>query len=253
MTITELEQKCPAAFATEPSKDVSSKYVFFDSRDVINECYDRGMQAMSELVKRGKDPTHGQHVIRFRDPTYTTARLNDIVPELVLINSHDRTRRFQLSAGLQRLVCSNGLTVSHWHGEDNTSFKRKHIEVCPKEVVENVLQSFDRVWPVVQRMQHTQCTNDLRRALASTAMLLSHDGNTHYTQHIPLGTLLSPRRDADTGTDLWTVLNVVQEYAVRGGYTLPSGRTAGPVTEPTRVEKINRGLWQAAHQIAFAV
>jgi hypothetical protein len=241
MTITQLESACPSAFATQPHPDVSSRYVFFDSRRVIEECYNRGFEATTILKRSGKDPQYGLHTIRFTQP-HARSVVGDVVPQLVLTNSHNRTRRFMLKAGVFRLVCSNGLTVSHW-GTDTSSVQRMHLEAQPEELVSTVLNGFDITWNVVSKMMRHELSPDQRRSVARAGLLAAHDDNTHYVDHIPLGGLLSARRDEDKPHDLWTTMNMVQEHCVRGGYELPTGRQAQQLREPTRVERVNTQLW----------
>ena len=58
---------------------------------------------------------------------------NQVRPEVVLVNSHDKSSAYQLHCGLFRLVCTNGMVVS-----DGT-FQRisiKHSGFNPDSVIE---------------------------------------------------------------------------------------------------------------------
>ncbi|MBV8275090.1 MAG: DUF932 domain-containing protein, partial [Verrucomicrobia bacterium] len=37
---------------------------------------------------------------------------NQVRPEVVLVNSHDKSSAYQLHCGLFRLVCTNGMVIS---------------------------------------------------------------------------------------------------------------------------------------------
>jgi hypothetical protein len=54
-----------------------------------------------------------KHIVRFaRLQPLQTWEKNQVPPEIVLVNSHDKSSAYQLHCGLFRLVCSNGMVVS---------------------------------------------------------------------------------------------------------------------------------------------
>ncbi|MEK1925051.1 MAG: hypothetical protein AAAB11_06335 [Rhizobium giardinii] len=60
-----------------------------------------------------------------------------------------------------------------------------------------------------------------------------------------------PRRQSDTGRDLWSTFNVIQENAVRGGLTARNAKTRrrSTIREIGGIDqsvKVNKGLWQMA-------
>jgi hypothetical protein len=75
-----------------------------------------------------------KHVVRFaRVEHLQTWEKNQVRPEVVLVNSHDKSSAYQLHCGLFRLVCTNGMVVS-----DGT-FQRisiKHSGFNPESVIE---------------------------------------------------------------------------------------------------------------------
>src|SRR5690606_12323968 len=54
-----------------------------------------------------------KHLLRFQLRKYAEAErvVGGLVPEVLLINSHNGTSAFHLQAGLFRFVCTNGLVV----------------------------------------------------------------------------------------------------------------------------------------------
>jgi hypothetical protein len=70
--------------------------------------------------------------------------------------------------------------------------------------------------------------------------------------------MLIPRRTADTGHDLWSTFNVVQENAVRGGLSgmrqTDDGRwrraTTREITGIDQDIKLNKALWVLAEKMA---
>ena len=96
-----------ALTATAPSERVSSKYQFISSGQFVEDMRLNGWDLVN-TVNRTRTGL-GKHAMRFRNPAL---KLNsgDFL-EIVVLNSHDGTSSFQLSLGIYRLVCSNGLVV----------------------------------------------------------------------------------------------------------------------------------------------
>jgi hypothetical protein len=54
-----------------------------------------------------------KHLIRFARAEHLGSwEKNPVRPEVVLLNSHDKSSAYQLHCGLFRLVCTNGMVVS---------------------------------------------------------------------------------------------------------------------------------------------
>ena len=70
-----------------------------------------------------------KHLIRFaRVESLNTWAKNEVRPEIVLLNSHDKSSAYQLHCGLLRMVCLNGMVVA------DATFQRisiKHVGFSP--------------------------------------------------------------------------------------------------------------------------
>ena len=75
-----------------------------------------------------------KHLIRFaRAEQLDSWEKNQVRPEVVLLNSHDKSSAYQLHCGLFRLVCTNRMVVAH------ATFHRisiKHSGFNPDSVIE---------------------------------------------------------------------------------------------------------------------
>ena len=80
------------------------------------------MAKQSRTRIEGKQP-FTKHMIRLRHLDYLASGLHDEVPELVLVNSHDRSSAYKLFAGVIRVVCENGLVIA---SKDSGSFSLRH-------------------------------------------------------------------------------------------------------------------------------
>lgn len=238
MTIQELETTCPSAFATAPHPRVSANYVFIPSTPIVHRLYDLGFQATSVRFKGGDRTTFGSHCIRFQQPN-AEPLVGGVLPQLVLFNSHDRSKRFSLSAGLMRLVCSNGLTVPHWSGQA-TAIRTKHIGAIDiTSRIESAVNMMPNITTTITQMMDRSLTSVEVSRLVLDGLAAREGSN------IPLGTPFNAwnesRRSADDGNTLWLTLNRLQENLIHG----VSRRSSG-ITDPVRVERINTTLWNTA-------
>jgi hypothetical protein len=194
-----------------------------------------------------------KHLIRFaRVEHLDTWERNQVRPEVVLLNSHDKSSAYQLHCGLFRLVCSNGMVVS------NGTFSRisiKHSGFNPDSVIEasfKVLGAVPDIMNKVQLFQDRILTDAERLALATGAATYRWEDPTKAPVNASM--LLNPRRYGDDAKDLWTTLNAVQENVIRGGQRdysrrrpngsrMPKSRAIKGIDEDM---KLNKALWQMA-------
>jgi Domain of unknown function (DUF932) len=194
-------------------------------------------------------------MVRLRHSQHLAAGLHEEVPEMVLINSHDRSSAYKLFAGIFRLVCENGMIIA---SEDYGSFSLRHsgsrdlrqqIIDTTGEVIGITTQAFENV----SQWKQIELTGPQQVALATAAAELKP------SSAIPPSNLLTARRtadetDGDGKRDLWKTTNVIQESLMRGGLkgTSPTGRkvTTKAVKSVTGDLAINRALWTLATEMA---
>src|ERR1700736_5400545 len=182
----------------------------------------------------------------------TSWEKNQVRPEVVLVNSHDKSSAYQLHCGLFRLVCTNGMVVS-----DGT-FQRisiKHSGFNPESVIEasfKVLTAVPDIMNKVHLFQDRILTDAEQLALATGAAAYRWEDLTKAL--VSPSMLLNPRRYGDGAKDLWTTLNCVQENIIRGGQRdrsrrrpdgsrMPKSRAIKGIDEDM---KLNNALWEMA-------
>lgn len=253
-----LARIAPAIFATEPDFEVSSRYAFVPTIDVVNALRDSGWfpsEVRAQTV-RGRPAEHAKHQIRFRRPgdgAQALTKVGDSAFEVVLTNSHDRTSGFALDAGLFRKVCSNGLIV-----KDTTlgSISVRHVGDAPNLVVNAVegiiSDNIPRLQDTIERWSVVDLDEGQQLILANRAAELRWGS----VEAAPVRAfqLLRPHRYADNANDLWSTFNRVQENVIRGGQRGigSTGRRVGvrAVGAIDADRKINQGLWETATELA---
>ncbi len=200
-------------------------------------------------------------MLRFRHQDISQAlAVGDVIPEVVLINSHDGTSAYKLMAGLYRLVCANGLMVPDGEIE---SISVMHKGDVAKDVVEGshrLIGDTQRSLTTVQNWTRLQLTDGEQAAFAESAHKLRFaDANGEVTTPITPAQLLAPRRRDDICNDLWRTFNRVQENALSGGLSAVQRDADGRRVRRVSTRRINgidqdvrlnRALWELAAKMA---
>lgn len=252
----QLRHSAPSVFATEPYGELSSKYRFIPTIDVVDALAKHGFtpsKVMENHVRKADKRGYAKHLIRFRNSDILP-QVGDLVPEIILTNSHDGTSAFQLSAGLYRLVCSNGLTV----GADQMSVRQRHSGKVD-DVIEGVfslVDEFPQIAETAYEWQGIQLTAAQRIDFARAAVPLRWEADENQNSPVNPSRLLEPWRRDDAADDLWTTFNVVQENIIKGGVGAKGSdgrrrrsRAVGSVNEDQR---LNKALWTLAAKLAKA-
>lgn len=253
----DVQRLAPSAFTDHAAPGVSSKYQFVNTGDILVTLAELGyvpVKAGQSVARAGGGHSYMKHVVRVMHKDYlanTMRAVGDVVPQIILTNSHNRTSAFHLSAGLFRLICSNGLAVEtsaftsvrvlhndpaiHGHIIDGTNLIR---EITEKTVLPNVA-----------RMAKLELTADQVTEFAKAVTVLRY-GEVNDAE---AALLLEARRTEDDGRKMWQVLNRIQENVVRGGYATQdaAGRNvqARGIKSITRDLDFNVNLWNLGSRI----
>ena len=248
ITLNELKSATPAVFATAPSPKMSNKYVFVPTVDIMENFEREGWElATARQVGKG---LHSVHELRFRNGQLP--KVGDTLVEAVIKNSHNGMATFSVSAGLHRLVCSNGLTVPTALSE---SFKLRHSRFDLDEVkrlTESFAGRLPKIEGSVNRMMERELTTDEKIDFLRQSAEIRF-GKDKVLKDMEIVGLLTPNRDEDEGDDMWKVFNVVQEKYVRGGVEVSNNR--GRVTKLRglqniiAVNQVNTKLWELAESM----
>lgn len=254
----QLERAAPAVFATDPHEEVSERYGFVPTIEVVNALRDSGFYpvwAAQPKVRKESRRGVAKHMLRFRRPdAKPITKEADSIPEVVLVNAHDRTSSFQLHAGLFRMVCSNGMVVAD---QDFDTVKVRHNSEAPGHVVEGsyrVIEELPQITSQVERFQALPLGKQEQRAYAEAAMATRWEDPNKAP--ITWEQLVQPRRpqDREEQPTVWGTYNRVQENLFRGGL---QGRSANnrrtrtrPINSVDENSRVNRALWTLADRLA---
>jgi hypothetical protein len=250
----QIKAMVPAVFADHPKPDVSNAYGFMPTTVMLDALRREGFVPTEVRQSRRRNPEarqYAKHLIRFRlagdaKPTI----VGECVPQVVVVNSHDRSSKVEVYGGMLRLVCTNGLLVS-----DSSVVAPaivRHTKNPVQELlgnIEAIIKGHRNVSEHVKQMRGTLLTDRQMLDFANEAAMLRF-GNGTARGALDPAALLVPRRAADAGADLWHVFNRVQENMTKGG--IPSLTASGRInlTRPAvsigSELHINSGLWELA-------
>lgn len=262
LTLDEVRSMAPSAFAMVPHGSRSERYQYVSTVELMNAMLGEGFHPFLAKQSRVRDLSKREftkHLLRFRPLDYAGLKVQDVFPEVVLVNSHDGTSAYVLTLGLFRLVCSNGAVVSEGTFE---SVHIRHQGDVVRQVVEashKALQAAPATLDTVARWQTIDLTPNEQGVFAAAAHTLRF-GDSEGKTDTPIqpAQLLAPRRYDDKKPDLWHTFNRVQENVIRGGLSAV-GRNAEGRRRMVRTRevkgidqdmKLNRALWQLAERMA---
>lgn len=258
-----IAQFAPTVFANERHESRSEKFQVIPTHQLLAGLQKEGFVPVKVQVGGSRDVekrAFTKHLLRFRRISDLTGapKVGDSHPEVVLLNAHDGTSSYQIHAGLFRLVCLNGLTVSDQNfgsvkvGHSGAGVLDKVIEGTYR-VLDDAVAALD----AAQELQTVSLDRDEQRIFGEAALRLRFDDET-----LPkIGGLevVRPRREADAFGNLWHTFNRAQENLVRGGLHYRhvneetnriTYRDTRPVQSADGDLKLNRALWHLANEFA---
>ena len=245
ITLENLRNQAPAIFATSPSPKMSDKYTFVPTLEIL-ENFDREGWKIYSAKQLGRSE-YSSHEIRLRNGQLP--QVGDSLVEAVIRNSHNGMSTFSVSAGLYRLVCSNGLTVPT-SVADAITVKHMRVDMGSVRMISD--EFADRL-PMIQRsvgrMESTYLNEERTMDMLSKASLIRWEKGS-VPSSINLNNLIAPEREADMGNSVWKIFNVIQEKFVRGGTQYRSNRgrlvSMKELKNFQTINKINTNLWELA-------
>jgi len=263
LSFEQIAQFAPTVFATDRHASRSERFQVIPTHELLAGLSKEGFVPVKVQVGGSRDEekrAFTKHLIRFRrsDDLAGVPKVGDSHPEVVLLNAHDGTSSYQLHAGLFRLVCLNGLTVSD---QDFGSVKVGH---SGRGVLDKVIEGTYRVLDdAVAALDHAQqlqtvgLDRDEQRIFGEAALRLRFDDET--LPKINGSEVVRPRREADLAPSLWHTFNRAQENLIRGGLSYrhtneETNRTSFRETRPVNGAdgdlKLNRALWHLTQEFA---
>jgi len=276
----EIKLLCPVAFKDKMTKaeinklGLSDHYSFVPTMNVINDLRELGYEVTdAKQVKARKKSTNGyqKHMITLEHPKYKLDQVNEVeisdgktetqvtkaeeYPQILLTNSHDGGNAFTLSAGIFRLVCSNGLVIkTEDYGSARLVHKGYSFEAV-QELVKQFEETVDEVLTRITAMKKVQLTKEQQIEFAKQAALLRFKSKSYNEDNIEkvvnIDDLLNVDRKEDAGNGLYEVFNRVQESLINGKYTYLGTKDKPRKARPIKNFKQNIEVNSKLSKLAF--
>ena len=253
----EIREVAPTVFTEKPADNVSKHYTHIPTVQVLDDMKKLGWGVVdAQQVKARKNSTKGfqKHLVTFRNPDVViNGKDGDTVfPQILLTNSHDGKNAFTFTAGLFRLVCSNGLVIADKKFNDvkmrHMGYTFEDLQVQIKEMVEQLPLTVESM----NKMKGIELNKKQMKSLAKKALTTRFTEDQLKVTKIDLDELINPVRDEDCGNDLWSVFNVIQEKIIDGDFNYMSGariRKARQVKNFKQDMDINKKLFAMATEL----
>lgn len=262
MTMDTLQRVAPSAFATNAHSKTSDQYEFLATASLIEHLSQKTDWVVSEARQSNvRDPERngfqkhlitlrrGSDMARFRE---NKVQSGEILPQILLTNSHDGKCSVMQSPGFLRVVCGNGLVVSDSvlnavrirHSLENIQSIDHMVEVTMQ-----IANGLENVLEFVESYKKTILKPEEVLRFANAAVVLR---KKFYNSEVLPESLLAVHRSEDTQNSLFNVFNRIQENMIRGYARIPSKnkkgeyteRKARPVTNIDATLRLNKGLWE---------
>lgn len=247
----QIKDIAPSAFATAPKDDVSSRYTFVPTIDVIDVMRSQDwlpVQAQEMRANNTLNVGFQKHLIKFQN---TNLEFNGEALQAVLINSHNRSCAYQFHVGVFRFACLNGMIVGD-------TFKRisvKHVGLSEDDIIgasKQIIVLAPGISNSINEMKEIELTPDQQGVFAKYSIKALYPDLDVYPLR-PEQVLYSRRR-LDDGPQLWKVFNRVQENVTKGGIKgqFPGKRDKRRTREIKSIDrnvKVNKDIWNLAEEM----
>lgn len=249
-------------YATEGSIDTKSQYKPLATFEVVEYFQKRGFYITKYVesgvrAKKNVGKTKHRVVMRHQQDLFRKD-----APELLITNSHNKYSSLWLNIGIYRMICGNGQIM----GDTFFSERVRHAgdtKTYLDNLYDVVMEKFQEVINTVERMKSIQLTERQKIAFVTQALdvrfktakkevvMLEHQ----YRQNV------TPTRFEDGFQDLYTVMNVIQERMIRGGFNYTTydkkfnqvAKTTKEVKSLKLIDDINKGLMDLAMKTAESI
>lgn len=259
LTQEQIAAQAPQVYTEAPHENVSSKYTFLPTYQIVNDMEKLGWFVSDAKTMRSKGEVqkkYGKHMVKFFHPDIFIKDAEggiEAYPEILITNNHRGWGQFKFEIGVFRLVCSNGLVIKD---KDMGTFNLRHFGYSFEELKALVEQAVAALPDVVQKintLSNKVMTAEEMRKFAEMA-IKARFGEEKLVDDFEINQVLQANRTQDEGNTLWVVFNRTQEHLMNGGFTvITSGKKERKVKKITNMMKdveLNQKLWELTAEFA---
>jgi hypothetical protein len=219
---------------------IKTREFYIPTLDVITKLQHEGWQLKGVDEQRGKNRKISSNYVQMQHPDFAVKNSkgkDEAYTSITISNSCNGNKPLQMSLGMFRQVCTNGLVMFDQHAEAENI---KHIEINYRNLdrfIASVTNKTGKLLTEVSEMKHKGLSLEDMRKLALEAASLRYND----LEDINIDDLLTVNRVEDESNDLWTVFNRIQENLTHD------------VSNMNEDIRLNKQLFSLANQYALAV
>jgi len=219
---------------------IKTREFYIPTLDVITKLQHEGWQLKGVDEQRGKNRKISSNYVQMQHPDFAVKNSkgkDEAYTSITISNSCNGNKPLQMSLGMFRQVCTNGLVMFDQHAEAENI---KHIEINYRNLdrfITSVTNKTGKLLTEVSEMKHKGLSIEDMRKLAREAASLRYND----LEDINIDDLLTVNRVEDESNDLWTVFNRIQENLTHD------------VSNMSEDIRLNKQLFSLANQYALAV
>ena len=238
--------------ATQAWEGVSSKYRFVSTANIVETFAKQGffpVAARQAGTRIESKQGYTKHMIRFRRECDLNVSVGTAVPEIILVNSHNRGSSFQLNAGMFILACLNGLVIADKTFPE-TFFRMRHVGDTEPIVLalEGIVSQFPRMLAQVESMKAVILPESVQLDFARAALSLRWDTDKAPLNESSLNVGVGTAEHRDNS--LWSTYQRIQSVLVGGRKSYYRSRfapaTVRKISSVDQDLRINKALWSMA-------
>ena len=261
LSFEQMLKVCPSIFATAQHDSRSNQYEFVSTLKILEKMKQESFYPVKVQQSRSRIPGKSEftkHMIRFREGKDLGNVVGSDVHEIVLINSHDGTSSYNITDGVFRVVCTNGLVTCL---EEKANYKVLHKGNIQDDIIEasyRIIEDGKDTMRTLSEMKGIQLSRPEQLLLSEFSLKAKYgvdEEDEDKKQDIPFSpdNFLRVRRNEDRKSDLYTTYNVIQENMIKGGITTRDKNykrhTSRAVNSIDKDVKLNKMLWAFANEM----
>ena len=226
-------------FITNVQK-IKQKDFYIPTLDVVQKLQNEGWKIQGVDEARAKNRKIVSNYVQMQHPDFAVKNSkgkDEAYTSITISNSCNGIKPLQMSLGMFRQVCTNGLVRFNQHAESENI---KHIEVNYMNLdsfITSVTSKTGKLLTEVNEMKHKGLSIEDMRKLATEAARLRYND----LDDINIDDLLTVNRIEDESNDLWTVFNRIQENLTHD------------VNNMNEDIRLNQQLYNLVNQYAIAI
>jgi hypothetical protein len=192
---------------------LTDKYKLAKTRDIVDRIVSLGFtldKFVANKTRKKERQGFQKHRAIFTSPLMKATA--DGIPQLLLTNSHDGTSCIELRLGFFRMVCANGLVIgTSLVPEIRLRHTGADLDDRLIAAIDNIVAQAPKLTDSIDKMKSTILTQAEITAFQREALQKRLGDAKIESFSVP------SHRVEDNASDLFTVMNVVQENLIRGG------------------------------------